>query len=391
MTSLQFLTVSQILVKNPDNFVRYIPFVPKGSLFTTEGSEYVRHTSIVGTAMKSDFSRIMKRVVEKCERQICAQLVEQKTVEDTYKFFYFHMGRALSLITWGDSSEAEEIARLNFQNSPRDFPALLVLVPGSKFFPITSVQRRNKAKQRLRQLQAEILHTVKEKVGKKSENNLDSLISLLVTVNLEKGNVLTDDELIGNAVGIGIGGNDSTAAGITSVLFCLAKNPSVQEKLRNFIISDNPKYPQFLNSVIKEAHRLYPPFFSSLPRFTEQTEEVCGWNFQKGLCVSINITEINRNPKYWENPEKFVPERFMADESGGGNSLDSEAGKSLTFGAGKRACIGSRIALYITRQWVAEIVKNFSVEILSGSSIGHNGFGLNLPKPELKLCFKPVK
>jgi len=231
--------------------------------------------------------------------------------------------------------------------------------------------------------------SIKQEPAQKPSENAsgnDSLIKMIIRSNLEM-KTLSDQEVISNAIGIGVGGSDSTAAGITAVLFCLAKNSSVQEKLRKFIVQNDTELPQYLNAVIKEGHRLYPPFVSGLLRCTQQTEDVGNWKFQKGVSVLIDITAINRHPKYWENPESFLPERFLASE----NSTEHEGGKLLTFGLGKRACIGSRIAMLITRTWLTELIRNFSVEIQSEKSvIAHNGYGLHVPTPELKLCFKKI-
>ena len=67
---------------------------------------------------------------------------------------------------------------------------------------------------------------------KEGTNEADHcLLTQMVRANIKHENLLTDRELLSNAFGMGVGGNDSTASALTSVLFMLAQNPQAQEKL----------------------------------------------------------------------------------------------------------------------------------------------------------------
>ena len=62
--------------------------------------------------------------------------------------------------------------------------------------------------------------------------------------------------------------------------------------------------------VIKEVLRLHPPAPLLVPRETREDCEIIGYNMPKGTNIFVNVFAISRDPKYWDNPEEFKPERF---------------------------------------------------------------------------------
>ena len=61
--------------------------------------------------------------------------------------------------------------------------------------------------------------------------------------------------------------------------------------------------------ILKEALRLHPPG-PLIPRMAREDCTVMGYDIPKGTNVYINIFAISRDPRYWINPEEFMPERF---------------------------------------------------------------------------------
>ncbi|KAG1367046.1 putative Premnaspirodiene oxygenase [Cocos nucifera] len=92
----------------------------------------------------------------------------------------------------------------------------------------------------------------------------------------------------------------------------------------------------YMKLVIKETLRLHPPVPLLLPRVCTKSCQVNGYDIPVGSRVLINAWAIARDPKYWEDPEGFKPERF--DNS----SVDYIGGsfEYVPFGAGRRICPG---------------------------------------------------
>jgi cytochrome P450 len=64
---------------------------------------------------------------------------------------------------------------------------------------------------------------------------------------------------------------------------------------------------------------------------------------------------LHRNPKYWENPEDFNPERFLGDQK------KQSYQYFYPFGAGPRMCIGLGFAIYEMSLVLSYILKKYSI------------------------------
>ncbi|KAF2899549.1 hypothetical protein ILUMI_06623, partial [Ignelater luminosus] len=77
---------------------------------------------------------------------------------------------------------------------------------------------------------------------------------------------------------------------------------------------------------------------------------------EKGTNVWIPAYSIQRDPRFYSEPEKFDPERF-SDE----NKQKIKSFTYLPFGLGPRSCIASRFALLEGKLIIAEIIRNFEI------------------------------
>lgn len=98
---------------------------------------------------------------------------------------------------------------------------------------------------------------------------------------------------------------------------------------------------EFVDAVVKETLRLYPPF-PLIQREAQADDVLCGVRVPKGALVYVVPWLVHRNSKYWADPHKFKPERFMGSARHGDAPSDWVY---LPFGRGPRMCAGSRLAL----------------------------------------------
>ncbi|XP_054926948.1 cytochrome P450 3A2-like isoform X2 [Dermacentor andersoni] len=167
---------------------------------------------------------------------------------------------------------------------------------------------------------------------------------------------LSEDEALAQCVLFFVAAHDATSSVLAFAAHLLALNPDAQDKLRReadecfATHGNNPsldvisKLP-YLHCVVSETMRLYPP----APRLDRTTcqEYVLGdtgIRVPKDSIVTIPIYAMHRDPEFFPDPEKFIPERFN-DENAGSIRPYSY----LPFGAGPRNCIGMRMALQITK------------------------------------------
>ncbi|GFQ78082.1 cytochrome P450 4V2 [Trichonephila clavata] len=165
-------------------------------------------------------------------------------------------------------------------------------------------------------------------------------------------------------------GHDTTAMSLSWTLYCLGKNPEIQQRVReelDEIFGDDMDRSigredltrlKYLECVIKEALRLYPsaPFIA---RECKESFTVLDHTVPSGgLCV-ILICELHQDPESFPEPEKFIPERFFP-----GNSVGRHPYAYVPFSAGPRNCIGQKFAMMEEKIVLAHILKKFRVTSL---------------------------
>jgi cytochrome P450 len=126
----------------------------------------------------------------------------------------------------------------------------------------------------------------------------------------------------------------------------------------------------YTEAVVKEVLRLRPPF-PLLQRAAQADDEIGGYAIPKGTVINVVPALMQRSPKYWKDPESFVPERF---EGGRPNGDAASPFAYLPFGRGPRMCIGASLGLLEIKLFVATVVRkwNFvseSAESANGSNI----------------------
>ncbi|CAJ0953925.1 unnamed protein product [Ranitomeya imitator] len=186
-----------------------------------------------------------------------------------------------------------------------------------------------------------------EKIQKK--RHLDFL-DILLCAKDENGHGLPDEDLRAEVDTFMFEGHDTTASGISWILYCMAKYPEHQEKCREEIrevLGDRTTVEwedlgklQYTTMCIKESMRLFPPVPEIVRQLKEPITFFDGRSLPKGTIVVISIYTINRCPSIWEDPEVFDPLRFSPENSG---SRHSHA--FLPFSAGTRNCIGQNFAM----------------------------------------------
>ncbi|XP_003745229.1 cytochrome P450 1A1 [Galendromus occidentalis] len=107
--------------------------------------------------------------------------------------------------------------------------------------------------------------------------------------------------------------------------------------------SDRNECP-FINACILEVLRIRPVSPFSLPHLTTCDTSLAGRPIPKDTTVLFNLYSANHDPRIWEDPETFEPERFLGDE---GALRKDRVAQLTTFGVGARACIGEKMAFTV--------------------------------------------
>ncbi|GFS86842.1 cytochrome P450 2B11 [Nephila pilipes] len=177
----------------------------------------------------------------------------------------------------------------------------------------------------------------------------------------------TDKALIGTLTQFVGDGVFTVAATINFTIKCLMEHPEEQEKIyreivevvgldRQPTIEDKSKLT-YLNAFILETFRIsdFFNFFPSQECVKETT--LGGYRIPKGAVTVLNFYSAHRDLETYEDPEKFNPSRFIQTEG------KRRAEMPMTFGMGKRACLGEGFSTMQVFLFLATIVQNFYLEL----------------------------
>jgi len=193
----------------------------------------------------------------------------------------------------------------------------------------------------------------------------------------KSGNRVTQDQAIAQIWLLIIAGSETTALTLSYLLHLLAANPGIQDKLRVEILKTyadgEPSFERleecaYLNASIKEVLRLYPP----APLHVRVADRDATLPMEDGRQLRVEEGTVlwfpnyyaHRDPKYWSDPEAFIPERFMADRPGGPEPSHPYA--YSPFGLGPRACVGQKFALEEMKLATIEMLRRFRFEPMPG-------------------------
>ncbi|GAB4840820.1 hypothetical protein Ancab_039655 [Ancistrocladus abbreviatus] len=115
----------------------------------------------------------------------------------------------------------------------------------------------------------------------------------------------------------------------------------------------------YLQAVVKETLRLYPPGPLGLPHEATEDCYVLGYHVPKGTCLFVNIWKLHRDPRIWEAPEEFKPERFLTSKAN--FDVFGHNFEFIPFGSGRRSCPGITMALQVLHLTIARLVQGFNL------------------------------
>uniref|UniRef100_A0A1L8E4B8 Putative cytochrome n=1 Tax=Nyssomyia neivai TaxID=330878 RepID=A0A1L8E4B8_9DIPT len=207
----------------------------------------------------------------------------------------------------------------------------------------------------------------------KSSTIRDDYLTYLLELRAKKN--LSDTQMTSHAISFFTDGFITSSVVLAFALYELARSKDAQYKLRKEIRETIEKHGQitfelvqdmpYLEQVMSENLRLNPPLAFITKVCTESCELPLTENkmvpVEKGYNVILPMRSIQRDPRYFEKPEEFIPERFAPEK--GGTKIYKDKGAFLAFGDGPRICLGMRFAQTQIKVAIAAIVQNFEVTL----------------------------
>lgn len=194
----------------------------------------------------------------------------------------------------------------------------------------------------------------------------EDLLSMLMEARDEEGTGMGDKELRDVILSIFFAGHETSALALTWTYYLLAQNPGVEEKLieeANAVLGGRLPEAQDLHRlkytewVILESMRLYPPSYG----FGREAVNDCvidGYEMPAGTNVFLIQWVTHRDPRWFDDPEKFRPERWD-------NDLIHKIPRFayFPFSGGPRLCIGNNFGMMETVLMLSYLIQTFRISV----------------------------
>ncbi|TYI89522.1 hypothetical protein E1A91_D03G061800v1 [Gossypium mustelinum] len=214
---------------------------------------------------------------------------------------------------------------------------------------------------------------------KKSDDYVLAYVDTLLDLELpEEKRKLTEGEIFSLASEFLNAGTDTTSTALQWVLANLVKYPHIQDKLFREIkgvVGDGEEIKEddlqkmpYLKAVILEGLRRHPPGHFVLPHCVTEDTVLGDYLVPKNGTINFMVAEMGWDPKVWEDPMAFKPERFMRNEQVFDITGSREI-KMMPFGVGRRICPGFGLALLHLEYFVANLIWKFEWKAMDGDEI----------------------
>ncbi|KAL9861277.1 putative cytochrome P450 [Arabidopsis thaliana] len=210
-----------------------------------------------------------------------------------------------------------------------------------------------------------------KRVAKEKKEN--TMIDHLLSLQVSQPEYYTDHTIKGTMLSLILAGTDTSAVTLEWALSSLLNNPEVLKKARDEIDnqigldrlleeSDIPNLP-YLQNIVSETLRLYPAGPLLVPHISSEDCKVGGYDMPCGTMLLVNVWAIHRDPRLWDDPASFKPER--------------------------RACPGSGLARRLVSLSLGSLIQCFEWERIGEEEVDMTeGGGLTMPRatPLVAMC-----
>lgn len=186
------------------------------------------------------------------------------------------------------------------------------------------------------------------------------------------GRAFTREELIDQLGVMFLAGHETTASGLTWILYLMSVMPAVRERMRaevRAVAGDGPvgfehvKEMTYIRNVFRETLRLYPPI-TFIPRVAAEKTRIGERRVRKGALIMISPWVMQRHQLLWRNPDAFDPDRFSAEREG-----ELHEWSYIPFGQGPRICVGQAFAMTEAVLVLAELVRRYDFAPVDAGAI----------------------
>lgn len=247
-----------------------------------------------------------------------------------------------------------------------------------------------------RESSIELFNFVKKTIDERIENPIESddLLNVFIKSYKDPESNLSLSDITNEILTLLLAGFETTANTLSFAICNINDNPKYLDLIKkesqqilskrndeNFI--ELVSNAEICSSVIKETLRIFPPLWIQ-PRYCKKDSTIDGHFFPQGSNIVLSSYPIHNNPKIYENPEKFIPERWTKDFE-----ANLPRGSYFPFGMGSRKCIGDMFAMLEMKVILLNIFANFDLKTNKKNPGGQSHVSYR-PLKKIKASLNPI-
>jgi len=261
-----------------------------------------------------------------------------------------------------DVSDAEETIGAALTEVNRQLGEFSLL----DLFWMVPTPRKHRFRAAVRALDAVVNRIIEER--RRAHYRADDLLTMLLDATDEDTHErMSPSQVRDEVMTLLLAGHETTANALAWTCYLLSQNPGAEGRLRGEVEGvlgdrganalDLPAL-RYTRMVVEESMRLFPPAWA-ISRNTIAEDEIAGYQIPPGTNILISSYITHRHPAFWDNPERFDPERFLP-----GRSESRPHFAYLPFGGGPRICIGNGFAMAEAQLVLATIVQRYRLRLV---------------------------
>jgi cytochrome P450 len=339
------------------------PLLREGLLIAGAAS-HVRQRPLVEKAVREGIAAVWVGEVTGATERFAASWTKGEP-RDFYEEMLRVISEVLAGAAFGAAPHAAETSALVNRAVDLATDRVQQFPPIPDFVPTHGNRKVRKALREMDRVLSAAIHEARAESGTKY-----GFLSALVEVRGEDGAQLSDREMRDQIVMIHVAVRQNLAAALTWTFYLLSQNEESNSKVSREVESvagtGRPGMCEverliYCDHVVKETLRLYPSVWQVLRHVIRETK-VGGHKIPAGTQVLMSQWVMQRDPRFFHDPEEFMPERWEHPQ-------EEWKLAYFPFGMGPRGCIGERLSVLTVKLVLAVVTRRFRLHLLPGQNV----------------------
>jgi len=375
---------AEISVKDPELSFSFSLLTPKG--YKNQGRDYHKHyRKILSASFHFEVLKGMVSTVQELVNETLANWEMQGLTNiDVVLEIGSIAGETVNKSFFGNDIKSHTFKNKRLTDAIPEITAMIgrfafspvFLLFGPKLFNLNMLPFHRKINSTIKDFKKHCLKYVKARkeviAQDQSKANTKYIVDNLLLLQQDPNNKypMSDKEILDNYLVFFRAGQDTTANLLAMCMYILSRHPECVERLREEIQTNVPDVSQityedlskleYLTAFIKEILRLYNPSSQILPRLLLKDCVMGGIKFKKGTVISNYSFYAGCNKKYFKDPERFDPNRWMP---GGEGSTLPDPMLFIPFWSGIHNCLGQHVVWIEAKVILIKVVAKYNVKV----------------------------